>query len=121
MKYTTDHEEIRKWIEEHKGTPAVIKGMIEETGVEIPEMLHVSFDQDDPNMEGLDWEEFFERFEDANLALVYNETIGEGETPDFEFADRDAAREEYFPESTMPDTGDADELHANTVPDSNEE
>ena len=120
MKYTTDHEEIREWIEDRGGLPSVVKGMVEENGTERPEMLHVSFGAPDPNMEKLDWEEFFERFEDANLALTYEEKTVKGEIPNFEFVDRDAARGEYYPETEMPDTGDTDELRGNIVPDSDE-
>ena len=120
MKYTTDHEKIREWIEDRGGRPASVKGLVEENGVEAPEMLHISFGAPDPNMEELAWEEFFERFEDANLALTYEEKAEKGEAPNFEFVDRDATRGEFYPETEMPDTGDEDELTENIVPDSDD-
>lgn len=55
---TTDHEEIRAWAEEHGGSPDSADG----DGVTIA----VESDGE------LDWETFFERFDDENLALAYD-------------------------------------------------
>jgi len=116
MKYTIDNDEIRAWIEEHGGVPATIKGMSEdeEDGVESADMLHISFDPNDPNMEEMDWEEFFERFENENLALVYDENASGDEANDFELVDRFRARDEYAEDEELPDSGDEDVVRENT-------
>lgn len=115
--YTTDNDEIRTWIEDHDGVPVIIKGVVEDKG-ESPEMLHVSFGPMSPDMEEMDWDEFFERFENENLALVYDdaEPLVEG-TPDFEFTDRDFARAEYSSGAELPDSGDEDVLRENITSD----
>lgn len=118
MKYTTDNDEIRAWIEEHGGVPAVLKGVSEEGGEESADMLHISFDQKDPNMEAMSWDEFFERLENERLALSYDDAAPTGALPEFELVDRDRAQSEYAPETELPDSGDADVLRENIAPDS---
>lgn len=113
MKYTIDNDEIRAWIEERGGVPAVLKGVSEE-GEESPDMLHISFDPNDPNMEEMDWEEFFERFENENLALVYDDEASDEPPYDFELEDRFRARDEYAGDEELPDSGDEDVLRDNT-------
>lgn len=110
--YTIDNDEIRSWIEERGGVPATIKGASEE-GDESADMLHISFDPADPNMEEMDWEEFFERFENENLALVYDDAASQDEEHDFELVDRFRARDEYAPDEALPDSGDEDVMRDN--------
>lgn len=116
--YTVDNDEIRAWIEGHGGVPVVLKGVIE-NGDESPDMLHVSFGPVNPEMEEMDWDEFFERFENENLALVINSDTEptKGGTPDFEFVDRDLARAEHAPDSEFPDSGDEEVLRENITSD----
>ena len=116
MKYTVDNDEIRGWMEEHGGTPAILKETSDD-GLESPDMLHISFNPQSPDMEEMDWEEFFERFENENLALVYDDEDLETTPPDFELIDRDMARAEYAPEIELPDSGDEDLLLENTSSD----
>ncbi len=60
---TTDHEEIRRWVEQNDGRPAVVEG----TGV-----LRIDFGQPEQNLNALDWEQFFEIFDRSNLAFLYD-------------------------------------------------
>lgn len=117
MKYTTDRKEIREWIEEQGGMPVVLKEVREddEDGEESSDMLHISFDPNDPNMEEMEWDEFFERFDNDNLALVYDDITPKGTLPDFELVDRDRARAEFAPEEELPDSGDETVLRENTA------
>lgn len=117
MKYTVDNKEIRGWVEAHGGMPVVLKEAVEEDeeGEESSDMLHISFDPNDINMEEMEWDEFFERFDNENLALVYDEITPEGTIPDFELLDRDRARAEYAPEEELPDSGDEEVLRENTA------
>lgn len=116
MKYTIDNDEIRTWMEEHGGTPAVVKETSEdEEEEESADMLHISFNPNDPNMEEMDWEEFFERFDNENLALVYDDEAPEGVPPEFELIDRDRARDEFAPDEELPDSGDEEVLRENSA------
>lgn len=117
MRYTTDKDEIRAWIEEHNGVPVVLRDT-EEDEEERPDMLRISFGTEAPDTEEMNWEEFFERFDNQNLALAYNGEVAEGTPPEFEFIDRDRARDEYAPETELPDSGDIEVLRENTTPDS---
>lgn len=120
IKYTTDEKEIREWIEERGGVPVFVKG-IEEDERESSDMLHIAFGPLVPDMEKLEWGEFFEHLESEQLALEYDDEIAIGQPPDFTFVDRDRAREEFYPEEGLPDSGDAKVLRENIIPDSDGE
>jgi hypothetical protein len=70
---TIDHETIRRWAERCGGEPAAVApDASEDAGV-----LRIRFPgEDDEHVEILDWETFFERFEERELALVYREEVG---------------------------------------------
>lgn len=119
-KYTTNEDEIRGWIEERGGIPVLVTG-VEENGKESPEMLHIAFGPLVPDMEEIDWEEFFERIENEQLALEYDDATPRGQIPDFEFVDRERELGEFYPESDLPDSGDPDVLRNNIIPDSDGE
>lgn len=60
----TNHDEIRKWAERHGGRPA----KVETTGD--GGILRLDFQEKDENLTEISWEEFFEIFEDSELALL---------------------------------------------------
>lgn len=73
-KTTTDHETIRQWAQDKGGRPAAVKQTHSEqdTG-----MIRVMF-PDAPNSEHdglteITWDEFFDEFEQRQLALLYEE------------------------------------------------
>ncbi|WP_247729036.1 hypothetical protein [Halovivax limisalsi] len=66
---TTDHETIREWAEERGGRPARVEG----TGDGDGGLLRIDFGDQDDDLEELSWDEFFDEFEDSDLALVYEE------------------------------------------------
>ncbi len=74
-KKTTDHETIRKWVEERGGSPATVKG----TGKkgEHAGLLRIDFPgySGADSLEHITWEEFFEKFEQSNLAFLYQEDV----------------------------------------------
>lgn len=117
MKYTIDRAEIRGWIEEQGGLPAVLKDVVEddEEGEESSDMLHISFDPNDPSMEEMEWDEFFERLDNENLALVYDDITPKGTIPEFELVDRDRGRAEFAPDEELPDSGDEEVLRENSA------
>ncbi|HLS18791.1 MAG TPA: hypothetical protein VK090_03195 [Paracoccaceae bacterium] len=71
---TTDHDEIRKCADAKGGKPAAVKRTHSDDSTGI---IRIMF-PDAPNsehdaLEEISWDEFFEQFEDSNLALVYEE------------------------------------------------
>jgi len=113
-RYTTNFSKVKEWIERHSGFPAIVKGLSADE-YDRSDMIEVAFDPDNPELERVSWEEFFDWFEEEHLALRY-ETKEEGQ-PEFEFVDRDIARAELAPETESMDSGDADEQRENLIPD----
>lgn len=91
---TTDHDEIRQWAEERGGTPACVKGTgdSEDTGIIRIEFAETSNSRDD-QLQQISWEEFFEKFDNQGLALVYQEETSAGEKSNFnKLVKRDRAK-----------------------------
>jgi hypothetical protein len=89
-KTTTEHEIIRKWVEERGGRPATVKG----TGDGEPGILRIDYPGrgDDDALQELSWDEFFEKFDSENLAFLYQEQTADGEESRFsKFVSRDNA------------------------------
>lgn len=88
-KTTTDHKEIQKWAEERQGQPATVKS----TGSqEDPGLLRIDFPGGAGNesLEPISWDDFFEKFEEKQLALLYQDKLKSGETSRFfKFVRRD--------------------------------
>ncbi len=86
---TTDHDVIRKWVEERDGKPAHIKstGQKDDAG-----LLRIDFPGGaEEELETISWDEFFDQFEKNNLAFLYQEERKGGEISRFnKFVDRDA-------------------------------
>lgn len=89
-KTTTDHEEIRQWVEERDGHPAIVKGT-EKGGSAMLRIDYPGFSGED-RLEEITWDEFFEIFDENNLAFLYQETTQEGAESRFsKFVSRDRA------------------------------
>lgn len=82
----TDHTEIKLWAEKYNGHPAIIKGSEGEGRLGI---LQFDFRQNggDNQLIEISWEDFFDEFEDKNLALLYSEESGL--PPLYKFMNRD--------------------------------
>src|SRR3546814_808769 len=65
---TTDHDEIRTWAEERNGRPAVIRTKGRKGGV-----LRIDFGEPEDDLKEIEWDEFFEIFDDANLAFLHQD------------------------------------------------
>lgn len=69
MRLTADHGEIRRWVEQHGGCPALIR--LDDGR----DRLAVSFDSSD--CEPMSWNAFFERFDREGLAFSYEAGNGD--------------------------------------------
>ncbi len=80
-KTTTNHDEIRRWVEQHDGTPASVRG----TGNGDPGVLRIDFPggAGTDELEHISWEEWFEKFDQSNLAFLYQEEKASGEDSTF--------------------------------------
>lgn len=81
-KTTTDHETIRIWAEERGGVPTTVSGT--ETGEKVGVLrIHFKGYSDESNFDEITWDEFFEKFEENNLALIYQEETADGKQSRF--------------------------------------
>jgi hypothetical protein len=82
-KTTTDHEEIRRWVEEHGGHPARVRGT-EENGDGVG-VLRIDFPggAGEDQLEHISWDEWFDAFEKNKLALLYQPQKASGEDSTF--------------------------------------
>ncbi|KAF0675020.1 hypothetical protein [Profundibacterium mesophilum] len=74
---TRDHETIRAWAEERDGRPAKIETS-GEGGI-----LRIDFRDPDDRMTVIEWEEFFEIFDESDLDFLYQEKTEDGGTSRF--------------------------------------
>ncbi|HEY3779359.1 MAG TPA: hypothetical protein VGL35_15005 [Rhizomicrobium sp.] len=89
---TTDHEAIRHWTEARGGHPATVKRT--ERGHE-PGVLRLDFDPPEEALEEITWEDFFDKFDEAGLAFLYQDRTASGKTSRFhKFVDRSSADQE---------------------------
>ena len=85
---TTDHEEIKAWVEKRGGRPASAPGT---GGKEDAGVLRIDFPgAGDEDLEHLEWDAFFQKFDDAQLAFLYQEKTADGKLSRFNrFVKRD--------------------------------
>src|SRR4051812_10589018 len=71
-KVTINHDEIRRWVEERGGRPACVKGT--ERGDSC--LLRIDYPgfSGEGRLEPMEWEDFFDTFDQNNLAFVYQES-----------------------------------------------
>ena len=87
---TTDHEEIRQWVEERGGHPARVKGTEKGKSSGLLRIDYPGYSGDD-RLEEISWDEFFEGFEENKLAFLYQEKTSDGELSRFsKLIDRNA-------------------------------
>ena len=88
-KITTDHKEIRRWIEERGGEAATVKSTADNGSAGILRVDYPGYSGED-TLKRIDWDTFFEAFEKNNLAFLYQDD------PDSRFSkfiDRDSAKQ----------------------------
>jgi hypothetical protein len=92
-KTTTDHEHIKRWVEERGGYPARVKGTNVKggSGVLIIDYPGYSGTQ---TLEAISWDEFFKGFEENKLAFLYEDQKKAGSESRFsKLINRDSAQQ----------------------------
>lgn len=74
---TTDHDEIRRAVEARGGCPATVKSTHKKGDVGL---LRIDFPgySGQQTLESISWDEFFEKFDQEHLALLYQEKTKSG-------------------------------------------
>lgn len=92
-KVTTDHNEIRQWVEEREGRPARVKGTESKDSAGLLRIDYAGFSGED-TLEEMTWEEFFDAFEKNGLAFLYQEETKDGKESRFsKLVDRNTIKE----------------------------
>ncbi|HZZ99718.1 MAG TPA: hypothetical protein VFK07_03355 [Candidatus Paceibacterota bacterium] len=90
-KTTTDHETIKKWIQDRGGRPAIVKGT--QFKGEGAGLLRIDFGEKEEGLQEIEWNDFFDTFEQKKLAFLYQELTAEGEKSRFfKFISRNGSR-----------------------------
>lgn len=74
-KTTTDHDEIRQWAEARGGRPASVEATAEGDD---PGILRIDFGPKEDSLQEISWDEWFQAFEENNLAFLYQEETKDG-------------------------------------------
>jgi len=78
----TDHDEIRRWAEERDAQPACVRGTgsAEDVG-----MIRLDFPgySGETSLEPIDWDEWLQKFDENNLALLVEDQTAGGEQSNF--------------------------------------
>jgi hypothetical protein len=79
---TTDHDEIRSWVEEHDGKPASVSGT--EDG-DAAGVLRIDFPggAGEDELQHVSWEDWFAKFDQNGLAFLYQQEKTSGEDSTF--------------------------------------
>jgi hypothetical protein len=81
-KVTTDHDEIKAWVEERGGFPATVKRTAADGDLGILRIDFPGFSGED-SLERVDWGEWFEAFEQNELAFLHQDRTEAGEPSRF--------------------------------------
>lgn len=83
-KTTRDHDEIRRWAEERGAVPSEVASTERS---EEPGILRFHFpgapNRNDGKLKEISWDAFFEKFDENDLELLYQEKTADGETSNF--------------------------------------
>lgn len=110
---TTNHDEIRGWIESHGGDPAIV----EATKNGASGVLRVDFHstQSQGSLKDVSWDEFFDIFEKNHLAFIYQEPKSGKDSRFFKFIERQEEDEDTT--NTQANAKDARRMTAEDIED----
>jgi hypothetical protein len=79
---TTDHNQIRQWVEARGGYPARVKETNDEGGSGVLRIDYPGYSGEE-RLERIGWDEFFRGFDENGLAFLYQEETKAGEESRF--------------------------------------
>ena len=82
-KTTTNHDEIRKWVEQRGGHPARVKGTENKNGD--GGLLRIDYPgfSGENSLEEISWDEFFDEFDEKGLAFLHQDKNQDGKESRF--------------------------------------
>ncbi len=91
--FTTDHDEIRRWAEERGAKPACVRGTGDPHDIGILRLDFPGYTGED-KLQPIDWDDWFEKFDERGLALLHQETTAKGQKSNFnKLVSRETAEE----------------------------
>lgn len=81
-KTTIDHEEIQEWAESRGAKPSCVKGTGKSNDVGLIRLDFPGYSGGD-SLQEITWDEWFEKFDEQGLALIYQEHTAAGESSNF--------------------------------------
>ena len=78
----TDHDEIQRWAEERDARPSAVQKTHTDDSVGIIRLDFPGYSGEN-SLEEIEWDEWFDKFDDNNLALIVQDQTAEGERSNF--------------------------------------
>jgi len=78
----TDHDEIQRWAEERGAKPAAVQGTGDESDIGMIRLDFPGYSGED-SLQEISWNEWFDKFDESNLALVVQEKTANGSASNF--------------------------------------
>lgn len=100
----TDHREIRRWAEERRARPAAVRSTLSDDYIGMIRLDFPGYRGED-SLQEISWDEWFEDFDDRNLALVVDDQAADGELSNFHKLVRRETTEHYFAETPSSQRG----------------
>lgn len=89
----TDHEEIQRWAEERGARPSAVQRTHTDDNVGIIRLDFPGY-SGEGSLEEIEWDEWFDKFDDNNLALIVQDETAQGEKSNFnKIVSRDTVEE----------------------------
>lgn len=79
---TTDHEEIRRWAEDRGAHPACVRGTGNKGDLGVLRLDFPGYTGED-KLQPISWGEWFEKFDERGLALLFQEKTARGQRSNF--------------------------------------
>jgi hypothetical protein len=82
-KTTTNHDEIKKWAEDRNGKPATVQSTAR--GSQQAGIIRIDFPgySGNKSLKQISWDQFFKKFDDSDLAFVYQSKTKSGKKSNF--------------------------------------
>ena len=81
-KTTTNHNEIQRWVEERGGHPARVKGTENKKSAGVLRIDYPGYSGEE-SLEPITWDEFFDGFDENDLAFLYQDKTADGKQSRF--------------------------------------